>query len=123
MFKKLINGLSQQRQADRDADLYRKLLRHEARIGGELFGPVPEGGRREFFLLDPQTWVWHEEWIDQAGQHHAKTTRYDVRPDSILKVQDGVYQAVTQQEALRLYEAAKLYQKRVFQEIYTFAAA
>lgn len=110
--------MTSQRMADRRAELYRSLMRHEAEIGGQLFGPVPKGGRREFFCLDAHTWVWHEEWTDQAG-HHAKTTRYDVRPDGILKVQDGHYQSVTPQEATRLYQAAELYRDRAAKEIYS----
>lgn len=122
MFKRLLGGITKQRDAERQAALYQKLLRHEAEIGGQLFGPVPKGGRREFFCLDEHTWVWHEEWVDERGQHHVKTTRYDVRPDGILKVQDGLYQAVGEQEALRLYDAAKLYQKRIRNEVYSFVA-
>lgn len=121
MLGKLFSGLQKQKQAERQAELYRKFLQHEARIGGTLFGPVPAGGRREFFCLDEHTWVWHEEWIDQAGHVHIKTTRYDVRPDSILKVQDGVYRNVSDEEALRLCEAVKLYQSRIASEIYAFA--
>lgn len=118
---KLLAGLNKQKEAERQAELYRKLLQHEAQIGGTLFGPVPRGGRREFFCLDEHTWVWHEEWKDQDGQVCVKTTRYDVRPNGILKVQDGVYRNVGKEEGLRLFEAAQLYRQRVFEEIYTFA--
>lgn len=117
MFKKLLSAIIGQKPAEREADLYRKLIRHEAKIGGELFGPVQPNGRREFFCLDEHTWVWHEEWTDQAGQH-IKTTRYDVRPDAILKVQDGHYQSVSAQEALRLRDAVRLYRQRTKQELY-----
>lgn len=117
MFKKLLKTITGSSSEERNANLYRDLMRHEAKIGGQLFGPVQPGGRREFFCLDEHTWVWHEEWADQAGQH-VKTTRYDVRPDGILKVQDGHYQPVTPQEALRLRDAARLYRQRVKQEIY-----
>ena len=120
MIKKLIHSVSTQRSLNRQAELYRNLIRHEARIGGELFGPVVPGGRREFFCLDERTWVWHEEWVDQAGQRRSKTTRYDVRPDKILKSQDGLYQAVTKDEADRLIDAAKMYQQRIRAELYSF---
>ncbi|MDB5186083.1 MAG: hypothetical protein JWL85_606 [Candidatus Saccharibacteria bacterium] len=122
MFKKLLNGITEQRLAEKRAELYRNLIRHEARIGGQIFGPVQKGGRREFFCLDERTWVWHEEWVDQRGQHQTKTTRYDVRPDTILKVQDGHYTHVSKDEAKRLYEAARTYQERVERELYSFAA-
>lgn len=121
MLKKILNNMTNQRLAEKRADLYRNLLRHEAQIGGQLFGAVPEGGRREFFCLDEHTWVWHEEWIDRNGQHQAKTTRYDIRPTGLMKVQDGRYMPVTDEEFMRLYTAAKMYQKRIKQEIYAFA--
>lgn len=107
-----------QKQAERRAELYRKLIRHEAKIGGQLFGPLPRGGRREFFCLDEHTWVWHEEWLDASGHRQMKTTRYDVRPNAILKSQNGQYQEVDLEEAKRLREAAHLYQQRVRAEIY-----
>lgn len=118
MFK-LFQSLSAQKQADRDAQKYRDLIRREAAIGGQLFGPVPKGGRREFFCLDERTWVWHEEWNDEKGVRHAVTTRYDVRPDSVLKAQDGQpYRPVTPEEGRRLRKAVMLYQKRVNSEMY-----
>lgn len=120
MIKKLLDSMTSQRKAERRAELYRNLIRHEARIGGELFGPVRPGGRREFFCLDERTWVWHEEWIDRNGSRQTKTTRYDVRPNSILKSQNGHYQEVGKEEADRLVETAKLYQQRVRAEIYSF---
>ncbi len=126
MIKKLLNGIIgstvSNRQTQRRADLYRDLIRHEAKIGGELFGAVGNGGRREFFCLDEHTWVWHEEWIDANGQKQITTTRYDVRPNGILKSRNGHYQALTPQEAQRLYQAAKIYKQRVGQELYSFAS-
>lgn len=104
---------------ERSAKLYRDLLRHEAKIGGQLFGPVTPGGRREFFCLDEHTWVWHEEWKDARGSVQVRTTRYDIRPEAILKAQDGKpYQMVSDQEASRLYEATKVYHRRVKSELY-----
>lgn len=122
MFKKLLHGLTAQKDAERRAALYRKLLRHEAKIGGELFGPVPKGGRREFFCLDKYTWVWHEEWIDQNGQHQYATTRYDVRPNDVIKSQNGQYRPISLQEARNLYNAVQMYEQRVSRELYSFVA-
>lgn len=107
------------RQGDRDARRYRELIRREAKIGGELFGPVAPEARREFFCLDEFTWVWHEEWVDKNGQRRAITTRYDVRPQGILKAQDGQpYHYITREEARSLYKAVKLYTKRAHSELY-----
>lgn len=116
---KLLNDRAQQRHYDREAELYRNLIRREAKIGGELFGPVPEGTKREFFCLDKHTWIWHEEWLDDKGQKQIKTTRYDIRPTGILKAQDGrSYNLVTVEEAERLLEAAKVYERRIRDELY-----
>ena len=118
MFQKLLSGIVGQRTEQRQADLYRNLIRHEARIGGTVFGPIPQGHRREFFCLDEHTWVWHEEWRDNNGQHQIRTTRYEVRPDGILKSQNGHYQKVQKAEAQRLRQAAYVYGKRVNDEMY-----
>jgi len=119
LFKKIITGKSAQRHEDREAELYRALIRREAKIGGELFGPVPAGNRREFFCLDERTWVWHEEWTDARGQRQIRTTRYDVRPNGILKAQDGQnYQQVSPEEARRLRDAVHTYNERIRKELY-----
>lgn len=96
------------------ADAHRAILREAARIGGTVFGPVPKGVRREFFCLDTHTWVWHEEWTDEKKVHHARTTRYDVRPHGIFKAQDGQpYQPVSKAEAMNLYHAVHEYNQAV----------
>jgi hypothetical protein len=118
----LFGQISARKQQERDAKLYRDLMRHEARIGGDVFGPIPAGHRREFFCLDEHTWVWHEEWKDQAGQHRVMTTRYDVRTNDILKSQNGShYQSVGDDEARRLIQATRLYEQKVNQSVYNFA--
>jgi len=97
---------------------YRALIRKEAKIGGQLFGPIPKGHRREFFCLDQRTWVWHEEWYDDAGTLKTKTTRFEVHPNKIIKVQNGEYYQVDREEAINLYQAAQLYNQRIRTEIY-----
>ncbi len=122
MFKKITDTLLKQRNSRRQEDLYRNLIRHEAQIGGQLFGPVPKGHRREFFCLDASTWIWHEEWLDTSGQRQIRTTRYDIRPSGIMKAQDGQpYRHITPEEAQHLRAAVDMYEQRVKQEIYTFA--
>lgn len=118
MLKKLLKGMSSQRDTDRRAELYRNLIRHEARIGGKIFGTASPQVRREFFCLDDRTWVWHEEWQDQSGTTHVQTTRYDIRPDGILKAQNGKYDRVNADEAVRLQTAAQLYRDAVKREMY-----
>jgi hypothetical protein len=93
--------------------LERELLSLESEIGGQLFGPVPKGHRREFFCLDRHTWVWHEEW-QEKGKRQMITTRYEVRPNGVLKIQDGqAYQRLSEPEARNLYWAIELYRQQV----------
>ena len=98
---------------ERSAQIERQLLQMEARIGGELFGPVPKGHDRQFFCLDDHTWIWHEQW-QAAGKKQVVTTRYEVRPNGILKLQDGQpYRRLSKGEAVNLYRAVGLYRDRV----------
>ena len=120
MLKKMLESMATKARTERREELYRAFKRREAKIGGELFGPIPKGVRREFFCLDKHTWVWHEERINN-GQRQVKTVRYDVRPNGILKAEDNkAYQPVTPAEAYRLYQAAQQYKTRVRQEVYSF---
>ena len=123
MIKRFYNHILSRREEERQTELYRNLIRHEAKIGGQLFGPVPKNHRREFFCFDRRTWVWHEEWIDEKGNHKVKTTRYDIRPDTILKAQDGQpYHEASDEEVENLYQATQLYQEQVTRELYSIAA-
>ncbi len=119
-FSNILSFADSSDHASRAAKLNNDLMRHEAKIGGSLFGEVPRNRRREFFCLDSHTWIWHEEWLDQNGQNHIQTTRYEVRPDGVVKAQDGQtqYQKVGDEELRRLIKAAKMYETRVTQEIY-----
>jgi hypothetical protein len=119
IFQKLMKGLAAQKQSDRRAELYRNLIRHEAKIGGKLFGPIPEGGHREFFCLDQYTWVWYEEWTDKAGQRQTKTTRYEFRGNDVLKSVNGSFQPLGVTEAKRLREAIQQYGAQVYQDLYS----
>ena len=120
----VIKHIKAQKREQRRADAHRALLHYEARLGGDLFGPIPKGSRREFFCLDQRTWVWHEEWTDAQGQRHVTTTRYDVRPSGIVKSQGhNSYQALTKEEAQNLYQAVHLYEQRVGTELKRLAAA
>lgn len=123
MIKKILASAKEQKKELVRINRYRSMIRRESVIGGDLFGPIPEGHRREFFCLDETTWVWHEEWIDNNGQLRVVTTRYDVRPSGIVKAQDGRgYQAVSQGEAQNLIRAAKLYRQRVLRDVYAVSA-
>lgn len=97
----------------------RELIEMEAKIGGELFGPIPSGNRREFFRLDDSTWVWHEEWVDETGHRRVTTTRYEIHQNGVLKAQDGTtYRFIEGQELRNLTVAAQLYYEAVARTIY-----
>jgi len=111
-----IVGPSQQ-QARQEAR--RNLIRKEAIVGGQLFGSVPTGHRRQFFCLDQHTWVWHEDWKDKMGQEHSRTTRYNIRPNGVIKTSDGKnYHVISPSEARNLREAVVLYYNRVMKDLY-----
>lgn len=113
-----------QKREQRRAEIYSALIHHEAREGGKLFGPIPEGHRREFFCLDERTWVWHEEWQDESGEWQAMTTRYDVRPGGILKTQgSNPPQRMSEQELTNFYRAITLYSRQVSEEHHRILAA
>lgn len=96
----------------------RELIDLESAIGRELFGPIPTGHRREFFCLDAHTWIWYEEWAE-AGQPKSSTTRYEVRPNGILKAQDGQnYKFIGGEELKNLNLAVRLYYEQTMREIY-----
>ena len=114
MLRKLLSVLSTQDTEERKAVIHRNILRDLAKMGGEVFGDIPAGTRREFFCLDRHTWVWHEEWTDKDGARKIRTTRYDIRPQGIFKAQDGQpYQPVSLEEAQRFGAAIKEYQRRM----------
>lgn len=113
---RLLPKFTPSNDADRQARSERDMINWEAQIGGQLFGPVPKGHNRRFFCLDEHTWIWHEEWVEK-GQRHVITTRYEVRPNGILKVQEGQpTQRLSLHEGRNLYRAIELYYERVSAE-------
>jgi hypothetical protein len=97
----------------------RELIALESEVGGQLFGPVQKGGRREFFNLDPKTWIWHEEWLDEAGKKQQSTIRYEVDGKGVLKISEGArYDYLEGDELNNLTIAIQMYYERVMREIY-----
>lgn len=98
----------------------RELIQLESQIGAQLFGPVSANGRREFFCLDKDTWIWHEEWIDiETGKEKSMTTRYEVHDKGILKVQTGIrYNFIEGEELDNLLLAVQMYREQIAREVY-----
>jgi hypothetical protein len=98
----------------------RELLQLESEIGSKLFGEVPVGHRREFFCLDPKTWIWYEEWKDlKTGKPATSIVRYEVHEKGILKVQEGArYSFIEGEELDNLVAAAGMYYEQVARQVY-----
>lgn len=97
----------------------RELLSLESEIGGQLFGSVPAGHRREFFCFDDHTWIWYEEWLDDAKKKQSSTVRYEISPTGILKVQEGARYNYLEGEELRNFGVAvRLYYEQVARKVY-----
>ena len=97
----------------------RELIQLESDIGRELFGPIPKGHRREFFNLDPTTWIWYEEYPDEKGIMKSSTTRYEIQDSAVLKAQEGAkYSYIEGQELTNLHMAVQMYYERVMRDIY-----
>ena len=98
----------------------RQLIKLESEIGRTLFGEIPAGHTREFFRLDSDTWIWHEEWKTDSGKEKSQTVRYEVHPNGILKVEDGGknYNFLKGQELMNLALATRMYRERVMRELY-----
>src|SRR3546814_12984734 len=111
---KLFSGFSKQRAINRLAEFKRALILYEARLGGQLFGAVNKGQRREFFCLDKHTWVWHEEWTDNSGTRHVVSTRYTVRPHGIWKSQNnGSSQPLSEEKYQNFHKTILFYKQQI----------
>ncbi|QQS22070.1 hypothetical protein IPM09_00780 [Candidatus Saccharibacteria bacterium] len=97
----------------------RELLKLESAIGAELFGPVPQGHRREFFCLDHTTWIWHEEWIGDDRKLQTSTVKYEINQHGVLKTQEGArYSYLDGDELQNFAVAIRMYYERVAREVY-----
>lgn len=95
------------------------LINAESNLGRTLFGPIPEGHRREFFQHKKNLWVWHESWRDQKGQHKELTVRYEVRPSGVFKKPlGGKYIELKGSELENFRRAVHVYAKLVKEKLY-----
>jgi hypothetical protein len=101
------------------SDLKRDLIRHESDlVGSQLFGPIPDGHKREFYCLDEHTWVWHEAWKED-GKARERTVRYEIRQDGVTKNVNGHYKNVEVAELENLRQAMRIYYEEVMRSIYS----
>lgn len=100
----------------------KELIRREAVVGGQIFGPIPAGVERQFFCIDQHSWTWHEVW-KESGVTKSTTTHYEVRPGVILKSQQGRgYHRVGYEESTNLIKAIDQYNQLVPREVYGVGA-
>ncbi len=99
---------------------YDDLINAESEIGRTLFGPIPAGRRREFFMSKNNVWIWHESWADQFGVLQEMTIRYEVRPTGIYKkTAGGIYQKLEGEELNNFVNAAKSYFALIKERLYS----
>lgn len=114
--------LSQLKKTDRPLKKLteRELIQLESQIGATVFGEKPAHvKRREFFNLDENTWIWYEEVIDAEGKTQQLTTKYEVQPLGILKVQPNYkYGYLEGAELENFILAVKKYYERVARQVY-----
>ena len=95
------------------------LINAESELGRTLFGPVPVGHRREFFVARKNVWIWHENWVDQFGRIQEMTIRYEVRPTGVYKKPNGgSYKKIEGNELNNFRQAAKSYLDLVKTKLY-----
>ena len=98
---------------------YEELINAESALGRTLFGPIPEGCRREFFESKPNVWIWHESFTDKLGRMEEMTIRYEVRPTGVYKKPvGGAYERLTGAELDNFRRAARSYLALVKTKLY-----
>lgn len=99
-----------------------QLINAESRLGSTLFGPIPDGHRREFFHDRDNIWIWHESWTD--SEHHARqlTVRYEARPSGVYKkVAAGKYFKLEGDELENFRKATRAYLRLIKRQLYHVA--
>lgn len=98
-----------------------KMIDDESKIGGTLFGDLPKGVERRFFMDDGNSWFFSETATDPSTRQtlYTYTIRYEVLPQGILKSVDGRgHVFIKGVELQRLLDAMKLYEQQVDKQIY-----
>ena len=100
-------------------DISRALINLESKVGMKIFGPVSNGIRREFFVLDHNSWIYHEEWIDGRQKVHQNTIRYELRKDQVIKIEAGPHYFDLKGAELRnFHHAVQTYYQNVSRLVY-----
>ncbi len=94
------------------------LINAESALGATLFGPVPNGHRREFFRFQHNIWIYHESWTEN-GKHLESTITYEVRENGVYKLPlGGQYIKIKGTELENFRKAVKEYAKLIKAKLY-----
>lgn len=95
------------------------LINAESALGGTLFGPVPDGHRREFFRYRHNIWVFHESWDGKSGEKLESTITFEVRENGVYKQPlGGKYVKIKDAELENFVKATKEYLKIIKAKLY-----
>ncbi len=98
---------------------YNDLINAESKLGRTLFGPIPEGHRREFFCSRKNVWIWYESFTNNIGKLEEMTVRYEVRPNGVYKrAGQGQYEKIGGEELDNFRRAAAGYLELVKTKLY-----
>lgn len=96
------------------------LINAESALGRTIFGPIPEGHQREFFIAQKNVWFYHENWLDVNGALQEMNIRYEVRPAGVYKRFNGEkYTKIEGAELDNFCMAARTYANLVKQKLYS----
>lgn len=96
-----------------------ELINAESELGRTVFGPIPEGHRREFFESRKNVWLWYESWVNPQGVMQEMTVRYEVRPTGVYKkALGGRYSKLEGDELNNFRKATRAYLNLVKTKLY-----
>ncbi len=99
-----------------------ELINAESHLGGQIFGPIPAGHRREFFHDQAGVWIWYEDWPGSPESLDQLIVRYEVRPSGVYKkLSAGKYVRLDGWELDNFRAAARLYLQIIKQNLYHLA--
>lgn len=110
---------NQKTRTEQVQEIEQDLMRKELEVTRGMFGTLKEGTKRDFFCLDEHTWIWYEEWMDEQGRRRQMTTRYMIRPNEVVKSQNGgAYKRLSYKELLSFQSAIETYTSTIKQRLY-----
>ncbi len=98
-----------------------EMINAEAELAATIFGAVPEGHKRQFFLYKKNLWIRHEE-CTESSDRKKMTVRYEVKENGVFKKFEGTedgYIKLGGAELENFRKATKTYLLMVKNRIYS----